>query len=41
MNVYERIKNYQPVNEQEVCDKEQMLLFMEKSDGLMKREETK
>ena len=38
MNVYERIKNYQPVNEQEVCDKEQMLLFMEKYQNYLSRD---
>jgi len=28
MNLYELIKNYNPVNEQERCDQEQMLQFM-------------
>ena len=38
MSLYELIKNYQPVNEQETCDKEQMLLFMEKYQDYLSRD---
>ena len=38
MSLYELIKNYQPVNEQETCDKEQMLLFMEKYQDYLFRD---
>ena len=38
MSLYELIKNYQPVNEQEACDKEQMLLFMEKYQDYLSRD---
>ena len=38
MSLYELIKNYQPVNEQEVSDKEQMLLFMEKYPNYLSRD---
>ncbi|MBR5267217.1 MAG: NUDIX hydrolase [Lachnospiraceae bacterium] len=38
MNLYELIKDYQPVNEQETCDKEQMLLFMEKYQDYLFRD---
>ena len=31
MNLYEQIKNYNPVNDQERNDKEQMLRFMEQN----------
>ena len=38
MSLYELIKNYRPVNEQEACDKEQMLLFMEKYQDYLSRD---
>ena len=38
MNLYEQIKNYNPVNDQERNDKEQMLRFMEQNSDYLSRE---
>ena len=38
MNLYEQIKNYNPVNDQETNDKEQMLRFMEQNSDYLSRE---
>ena len=38
MNLYEQIKNYNPVNNQERNDKEQMLRFMEQNSDYLSRE---
>ena len=38
MNLYEQIKNYNPVNDQERNDKEQMLRFMEQNPDYLSRE---
>lgn len=38
MNLYESIKKYEPFNEQERHDKEQMLRFMEKNADCLSRE---
>ena len=40
MNLYEQIKNYKPVNEQEQNDKEQMLAFMLENEDCFTRENT-
>ena len=37
MSLYESIKNYQPSNEQEQCDKEVMLKFIEDNDDYLLR----
>ncbi len=38
MSLYELIKNYVPVNDQEACDKEQMLRFMEQNQDYLTRD---
>ena len=38
MNLFEEIKCYQPLNEQEACDKEQMLWYMAHSENYLLRE---
>lgn len=38
MSLYDLIKNYTPVNEQEACDKEQMLQFMLQYQNYLDRE---
>ncbi len=38
MNLYEQIQNYNPVNEQEMRDKEQMLRFMDQNPNYLTRE---
>lgn len=38
MSLYEMIKNYKPVNEQEECDKQQMLQFMEQNSDYLVRD---
>lgn len=38
--LFEQIKNYTPVNEQEQNDKEQMLAFMQANDNCLTRENT-
>ncbi len=38
MSLYELIKNYAPVNDQEACDKEQMLRFMEQNQDYLTRD---
>lgn len=38
MSLYDLIKNYTPVNEQEECDKEQMLQFMLQHQNYLDRE---
>ena len=38
MNLYEQIQNYNPVNEQEIRDKEQMLRFMDQNSNYLVRE---
>ena len=38
MSLYELIQNYNPVNEQEITDKEQMLRFMEQNSNYLDRE---
>ena len=38
MNLYEQINNYNPVNDQERNDKEQMLRFMEQNSDYLSRE---
>ena len=38
MRLYDLIKNYTPVNEQEACDKEQMLQFMLQHQNYLDRE---
>ena len=38
MKLYEQIKNYNPVNDQERNDKEQMLRFMEQNSDYLSRE---
>ena len=38
MSLYEDIKNYMPVNEQEAKDKEQMLQFIRQNDNYLLRE---
>lgn len=38
MSLYEQIKNYNPVNEQEINDKEQMLRFMEQNTDYLIRD---
>lgn len=38
MNLYEQIKNYNPANEQEINDKEQMLQFMEQNPDYLVRD---
>ena len=38
MNLYEQIKNYNPVNDQETNDKEQILRFMEQNSDYLSRE---
>ena len=40
MNLFEQIKNYTPVNEQEQNDKEQMLAFLQENDNCLTRENT-
>ena len=40
MKLYEQIKNYTPVNEQEQNDKEQMLAFLLENDNCLTRENT-
>ena len=40
MKLFEKIKNYTPVNEQELNDKEQMLAFMQANDNCLTRENT-
>ena len=40
INLFEHIKNYVPVNEQEQNDKEQMLAFMQENDDCLTRENT-
>ena len=40
MKLFEQIKNYVPVNEQEQNDKEQMLAFMQKNANCLTRENT-
>ena len=40
MKLFEQIKNYIPVNEQEQNDKEQMLAFMQENDDCLTRENT-
>ena len=37
MNLLEKIRNYQPVNEQEAHDKEQMLMFMLRHSDYLER----
>ena len=38
MNLYDQIKEYTPVNEQEITDKEQMLQFIEKNRDYLLRD---
>ena len=38
MSLYELIKNYHPINEQEECDKEQMLQFIEQNQNCLTRD---
>lgn len=38
MKLYELIKNYEPVNAQEECDKKQMLQFMEQNSNYLVRD---
>lgn len=40
IKLYEQIKNYTPVNEQEQRDKEQMLAFMDANENCLTRENT-
>ena len=40
MKLFEQIKNYVPINEQEENDKEQMLAFMQENDNCLTRENT-
>ena len=37
MNLYECLKKYQPTNEQELCDKESMLKFIENNEDYLDR----
>ena len=38
MSLYEQIQNYNPINEQEMRDKEQMLRFMDQNPNYLVRE---